>query len=93
MPKKDFSQFNPTEKFFGAAHEELEPEEQTKETVLSSKKKKTNSDYLRLDIYDYRDYLSTMAGFRCTSVTKYIQSLIDADIEQNKEIYEKLKNM
>lgn len=56
-------------------------------------KKKSNSDYLRLDIYGYKDYLSTMAGFRKMSITKYIQGLIDADMEQNKEIYEKIKNI
>ena len=55
--------------------------------------KKTNSDYLRLDIYNYRDYLSTMAGFKKMSITKYIQGLIDADMEQNKETYEKIKSI
>ncbi|MCX4304080.1 MAG: hypothetical protein OSJ66_08795 [Clostridia bacterium] len=56
-------------------------------------KKKSNSDYLRLDVYGYKDYLSTMAGFRKMSITKYIQGLIDDDMEQNKEIYEKIKNI
>lgn len=63
--------------------------QQSKKTV----KKKSNSDYLRLDIYGYRDFLSTMAGFRKMSITKYIQGLIDADMEQNHEIYEKIKNI
>ncbi len=56
-------------------------------------KKKSNSDYLRLDIYGYKDYLSTMAGFRKMSITKYIQGLIDIDMEQNKEIYKKIKDI
>lgn len=56
-------------------------------------KKKSNSDYLRLDIYGYKDYLSTMAGFRKMSITKYIQGLIDTDMEQNKEIYKKIKDI
>lgn len=56
-------------------------------------KKKSNSDYLRLDIYGYKDYLSTMAGFRKISITKYIQGLIDIDMEQNKEIYRKIKDI
>lgn len=56
-------------------------------------KKKSNSDYLRLDIYGYKDYLSTMAGFRKMSITKYIQGLIDIDMEQNKEIYRKIKDI
>lgn len=56
-------------------------------------KKKSNSDYLRLDVYGYKDYLSTMAGFRKMSITRYIQKLIDADMDQNKETYEKIKNI
>ena len=56
-------------------------------------KKKSNSDYLRLDIYGYKDYLSTIAGFRKMSITKYIQGLIDIDMEQNKEIYRKIKDI
>lgn len=59
-------------------------------TSVSSKKK---SDYLRLDISNYREYLSTMAGFKRISLTKYIQHLIDNDIKQYSEIYEKLKNI
>lgn len=34
-----------------------------------------------------------MAGFRKMSITKYIQKLIDADMDQNKETYEKIKNI
>ncbi len=103
MAKKDFSRINPTEKFFGAAHpeqeeqkektHEREQEEQIQKSSISSKKKKTNSDYLRLDIYDYKEYLTTMAGFKRTSVTKYIQNLIRADMQQNKDTFEKLKNI
>lgn len=103
MAKKDFSRINPTEKFFGPAHpeqeeqkektDEREQEEQVQKSSIASKKKKTNSDYLRLDIYDYKEYLTTMAGFKRTSVTKYIQGLIRADMQQNKEIFEKLKNI
>lgn len=102
MAKKDFSRINPTEKFFGAAHpeqeekkktDEREQEAQVQKSSIVSKKKKTNSDYLRLDIYDYKEYLTTMAGFKRTSVTKYIQSLISADMQQNKDTFEKLKNI
>ena len=109
MAKKDFSRINPTEKFFGAAHPEQEEqkektdereqegqegqEEQVQKSSISSKKKKTNSDYLRLDIYDYKEYLTVMAGFKRTSVTKYIQALICADMQQNKDTFDKLKNI
>ena len=55
--------------------------------------KKSSHDYLRLNITGYREYLSVMAGHHCKSITKYIQSLIDADMEQNKETYEKIKSI
>lgn len=68
-------------------------EKNNKPQSYSKPKRKTNSDYLRLDIYGYKDYLSTMAGFRKMSVTKYIQKLIDKDMEQNKNTYEKIRNI
>lgn len=62
-------------------------------------KKKSNSDYIRLDIADYKEYLRIMAGFdtiksaKTVSVTKYIQNLISADMEARKNEYEKIKNI
>ena len=49
-------------------------------------------DFIKLSLAtpdrDYRPYLETMAGIKRISVTKYIQSLIDADWERNATIYE-----
>lgn len=64
-----------------------------------TKRKKTNSDYIRLDVADYKEYLQTMAGYdsmksgKSISVTKYIQSLISADMSSRKVEYEKAKNI
>jgi hypothetical protein len=62
-------------------------------------KKKSNSDYIRLDVADYKEYLRTMSGYdsmktgKTVSVTKYIQKLIDADMQARKSEYEKAKNI
>lgn len=52
--------------------------------------------YLRLDITGLEDYVSLMAehltntsGYR-VSMTKYIRQLIEADKQQNSELFEKL---
>lgn len=64
-----------------------------------TKRKKTNSDYIRLDVADYKEYLQMMAGYdsmksgKSISVTKYIQSLISADMDSRKVEYEKAKNI
>ena len=78
-------------------------EELTKKNLshkkTDAKKKKTNSDYIRLDVADYKEYLQTMAGYdsmksgKSVSVTKYIQSLISADMDSRKVEYEKAKNI
>ena len=57
-------------------------------------KKKTK--YLRLDITGLEDYVSLMAEHLTNtsgdnvSMTKYIRQLIEADMQQNSELYEKL---
>lgn len=66
---------------------------------MEAKRKKTNSDYIRLDVADYKEYLQTMAGYdsmksgKSISVTKYIQTLISADMDSRKVEYEKAKNI
>ena len=62
--------------------------------AASDGKKKTK--YLRLDITGLEDYVSLMAehltntsGHR-VSMTKYIRQLIEADKQQNSELFEKL---
>ena len=54
--------------------------------------KKQNSRYekdkfLLLDIRGYRDYIEHIAKAANMSATKYIRSLIEKDMEENKEIY------
>ncbi len=52
--------------------------------------------YLRLNITDYQDYVSLMAEHftnkngKYMSMTQYILRLIEADKQENLEIYEKL---
>lgn len=63
----------------------------------SNEKKKTK--YLRLDITGLEDYVSLMAehltntGGDHISMTKYIRQLIEADKQQNSELFEKLKQI
>lgn len=78
--------------------EELTAKKRSHEKT-ETKKKKTNSDYIRLDVADYKEYLQTMAGYdsmksgKSISVTKYIQALISADMDSRKVEYEKAKNI
>lgn len=90
MAGKNFKSNKPLDTVSRNGQAEALTELQQTEKII---KKKSNGDYLRLDIFRYRDFLSTMAGFRKMSITKYIQKLIDADMEQNQEIYEKIKNI
>lgn len=70
-----------------------EPSEQ----VGSNEQKKTK--YLRLDISGLEDYVSLMAEYVTNtggihvSMTKYIRQLIEADKQQNSELFEKLKQI
>lgn len=64
------------------------------EQTGSNAKKKTK--YLRLDITGLEDYVSLMAEHLTNtsggnvSMTKYIRGLIEADKQQNSELFEKL---
>jgi hypothetical protein len=71
-----------------------EVKEQINITQKDDKKqsKKQNSRYekdkfLLLDIRGYRDYIEHIAKAANMSATKYIRSLIEQDMEKNKEIY------
>lgn len=70
--------------------------------------KKPNSDYYRLDLVlrevvggkmaetiktDYKGYVETMAAIEGTSITKYIQSLIDRDMNERKATFEEAKKL
>lgn len=94
MAVKNFKDKKPLDTVGGKTEQNVtDASLQKKESIPAASKKKKNSDYLRLDISDYREYLSTMAGFKRISLTKYIQHLIDNDIKQCSETYEKLKNI
>ena len=41
-----------------------------------------------LDVRGYRDYVEHMAKAANMSATKYIRSLIEADMQKNMDIYE-----
>ena len=60
---------------------------------------KKGQKYLRLDITDYHEYISLMAerltntSGKYVSMTQYILRLIEADKQQNIELYEKLEQI
>lgn len=72
-------------------------------TLPEPQQKKSNSKkgqkYLRLDITNYQDYISLMADHasstsgKYVSMTQYILRLIEADKQQNIELYEKLEQI
>ena len=68
-----------------------EPEEP--QETAQEQPQKPEKNYIKFNLGQYTDYVKTMAGFRQTNVTNYIQDLIAEDMEKNAEIYEKLKNM
>ena len=49
-----------------------------------------NKKYFRLDITEYKDYISLMADYSNLSMTKYINKLIEDDIAKNVNTYNKL---
>ena len=63
------------------------------------KQEKKKSEYLRLDVTDYKDYISLMAEHtsntsgKYVSMTQYILRLIEADKQKNLETYEKLEQI
>ena len=62
-----------------------------------TKRKKQASDYARIDLItdecDYKSYVSIMSRAEGISMTKYIQNLIKKDMEDQKDRYEKLKEL
>ena len=63
------------------------------------KQKERKLKFLRLNITDYQDYISLMAGHatntsgKYVSMTQYILRLIEADKQQNISLYEKLEQI
>lgn len=66
---------------------------------INKKEDKKKPDYLRLDVTDYKDYVSLMAEHesnttgKYVSMTQYILRLIEADKQKNIETYKKLEQI
>lgn len=65
----------------------------------TTKQEKKKPEYLRLDVTEYKDYVSLMAEHmsnttgKYVSMTQYILRLIEADKQKNLETYEKLEQI
>lgn len=68
-------------------------------TPKAPKQEKKKPEYLRLDVTEYKDYVSLMAEHtsnttgKYVSMTQYILRLIEADKQKNIETYEKLEQI
>lgn len=68
-------------------------------TTKAQKQEKKKPEYLRLDVTEYKDYVSLMAEHssnttgKYVSMTQYILRLIEADKQKNLETYEKLEQI
>ena len=77
----------------------VDPRQTEPEPSQKKSKEKKGQKYLRLDITGYQDYISLMAAHltntsgKYVSMTQYILRLIEADKQQNIEIYEKLEQI
>ena len=73
--------------------------ESQKPTKADEPKEKKKPEYLRLDVTEYKDYVSLMAEHttnttgKYVSMTQYILRLIEADKQKNIETYEKLEQI
>ena len=77
--------------FTNAAETQQNNTETIKDAAEHKKvQEKQDKKYLRLDITGLEDYIYTMARFKGLSATKYIRSLIEADLKENNLIYEKI---
>ncbi len=75
-----------------AMNDDIKSEINKEETIATKPSRKQNSRYekdkfLLLDIRGYRDYIEHIAKAANMSATKYIRSLIEQDMEKNKDIY------
>lgn len=77
----------------------VDPRQTEPEPRQKKIKEKKGQKYLRLDITGYQNYISLMADHltntsgKYVSMTQYILRLIEADKQQNIEIYEKLEQI
>lgn len=64
----------------------------TKQPVKAKEQPQTK-EVIALDLAGRKDYLKRIAGAKGLSVTKYLQQLIDADIQKNQALYDQLKDI
>ena len=72
---------------------ESKPEPEKPQETAQEQPQKPEKNYIKFNLGQYTDYVKTMAGFRQTNVTNYIQDLIAEDMKKNTELYKTLKNM
>lgn len=74
-------------------------EKESTPKVPKQEKEKKKLEYLRLDVTEYKDYVSLMAEHmsnttgKYVSMTQYILRLIESDKQKNLDIYEKLEQI
>jgi hypothetical protein len=71
-----------------AETEDAVKDEKTAASEAKSASRYEKEKFLLLDIRGYRDYVEHMAKAANMSATKYIRSLIQADMDKNMDIYE-----
>ena len=63
------------------------------ETKVNNSSRYEKDKFLLLDIRGYKDYIEHMAKAANMSATKYIRSLVEADMQKNMDIYEAHKEL
>ena len=100
---KSFKKNNPLDNLNEVPKLQEEPQMFVQSSVDLTQKtrleKNIKKKYLRLDITDYQDYISLMSEYsskttnKYISMTQYILHLIEADKQNNSEIYHKLEEI
>lgn len=105
MSKPNFKKNNPNEELLqtNKSNTDNEPKsaavDTEKTTPKAPKQEKKKPEYLRLDVTEYKDYISLMAEHasnttgKYVSMTQYILRLIEADKQENLATYEKLEQI
>lgn len=107
MPSKskpNFKSNNPNETLLPHQNSNIESnnaagDTEKNPTPKAPKQEKKKPEYLRLDVTEYKDYVSLMAEHtsnttgKYVSMTQYILRLIEADKQKNLETYEKLEQI
>lgn len=102
--KPNFKSNNPNETLLPHKNSNIESDNaadntEKNPTPKAPKQDKKKPDYFRLDLTDYKEYISLMAEHtsnisgKYVSMTQYILRLIEADKQKNLETYEKLEQI